>query len=234
MSIQLEVGKTYVTRDGRHYLIDRFISGGDELYPFKGKCVQLNSEGRGYLDEIDAFTPSGKWNSHVMENSRYDLMAEVVDANDVKEKKGEDMSIQPFDPAFKHAAEDALDKVRPRSAMPGMVNVPFIERTPTTKEASDRSTAPVNAEGFLRDAAETMAERGKQYDSPQGERSMGKTVQAFNTITGQDLTEAQGWLFMSVLKKVRQYQAGAHLDSCVDDVAYTALFAEARMQENQS
>lgn len=101
-------------------------------------------------------------------------------------------------------------------------------------EPKVKITENYRATEFLNNAANTMEERGKQYDSPEGERSMRRTVLAFNTITGQDLTEAQGWLFMSVLKKVRQYQGGAHLDSCVDDVAYSALFAEARMRESHN
>lgn len=90
---------------------------------------------------------------------------------------------------------------------------------------------PKTADQYLQEARDTMIERGKQYDSPEGERSMEKIVSVFNTITGKNLTESEGWLFMSCLKKVRQYQGKPHLDSCVDDVAYAALFAESRMRE---
>jgi len=83
------------------------------------------------------------------------------------------------------------------------------------------------AEAFLHEAAELMAERGKQYDQEGGERSMGKTVKAFNAITGKDLTEPEGWLLMSLLKRVRQHSgAGYHKDSAEDAVAYAALEAE--------
>jgi hypothetical protein len=83
------------------------------------------------------------------------------------------------------------------------------------------------AEAFLHEAAELMAERGKQYDQKGGERSMGKTVNAFNAITGKDLTESEGWLLMSLLKRVRQHSgAGYHKDSAEDAVAYAALEAE--------
>jgi hypothetical protein len=173
MSIQLEVGKTYVTRHG-----DK---------------VQVVAQ-----DETDSTwsykSDSGGW---YRANGTFNPNPTLLDSHDIV--------------ALWEDWEDkrAVDKATP-------------------------SPHVLDAAAYLTNAASTMAERGKQYDSPQGERSMGKTVQAFNTITGQDLTEAQGWLFMSVLKKVRQYQAGAHLDSCVDDVAYTALFAEARMQEKQS
>lgn len=87
---------------------------------------------------------------------------------------------------------------------------------------------PRKAESFLMQAADLMVERGKQYDQDGGERSMGKTVAAFNTITGRDLTESEGWLLMSILKRVRQHSgAGYHKDSAEDAVAYAALEAEA-------
>jgi hypothetical protein len=86
---------------------------------------------------------------------------------------------------------------------------------------------PRTAEAFLHEAAELMTERGKQYDQEGGERSMGKTVKAFNAITGKDLTESEGWLLMSLLKRVRQHSgAGYHKDSAEDAVAYAALEAE--------
>lgn len=82
---------------------------------------------------------------------------------------------------------------------------------------------------FLQAAIDTQVERGEQYDSPEGERSMGRTVQAFNAITGRDLTEAEGWLLLQVLKDVRQWQNPDkyHHDSALDGVAYASLKAEA-------
>lgn len=86
---------------------------------------------------------------------------------------------------------------------------------------------------MLNRAAEIMAERGKQYDKPNGERSMGKCVAAFNIITGQDLSEAEGWLLLQLLKDVRQWQQpGYHADSAEDCIAYAALKAEAKQQES--
>lgn len=87
----------------------------------------------------------------------------------------------------------------------------------------------MKATEFLQAAIDTQAERGKQYDSPEGERSMGRTVQAFNAITGRDLTEAEGWLLLQVLKDVRQWQNPDkyHHDSALDGVAYASLKAEA-------
>ena len=81
-------------------------------------------------------------------------------------------------------------------------------------------------------AATIMAERGATYDKPDGERSMGRTVAAFNAITGRDLSEGEGWLLLQVLKDVRQWQRpGYHADSAEDCIAYAALKAEALVGE---
>lgn len=89
-------------------------------------------------------------------------------------------------------------------------------------------SAPITAPDLLARAADLMQVRGKQYDKPEGERSMGKAVTAFNAITGHDLAEADGWLLLQVLKDVRQWQRpGYHADSAEDCIAYAALKAEA-------
>lgn len=91
----------------------------------------------------------------------------------------------------------------------------------------------MKAEQFLRNGADVLAERGKEYDKPEGERSMARTVAAFNSITGKDLTEAEGWAFMALLKMVRQWQNPGryHEDSAVDGVNYSALMAEALSEQ---
>lgn len=87
----------------------------------------------------------------------------------------------------------------------------------------------MKAQDFLRKGADLLEERGKQYDQPCGERSMGKAVSAFNTITGRSLSEAEGWLLLQILKDVRQWQNPDkyHADSAEDCVSYAALKAEA-------
>lgn len=87
---------------------------------------------------------------------------------------------------------------------------------------------------FLQAAIDVQAERGATYDKPTGERSMGATVTAFNATTGRDLSEAEGWLLLQILKDVRQWQNPSkyHHDSALDGVAYSALKAEALSEEN--
>jgi hypothetical protein len=88
----------------------------------------------------------------------------------------------------------------------------------------------ITAPQLLNKAATHMQDRAATYDKPEGERSMGATVTAFNAVTGQQLTEADGWLLMALLKMVRDNQREVpHRDSIEDLVAYASLYGEARL-----
>ena len=90
------------------------------------------------------------------------------------------------------------------------------------------TTAPA----LLERAGAHMANRAATYDAPHGERSMARTVVAFNALTGRDLTESEGWLLMQLLKDARQWQrTDYHADSAEDCIAYAALKAEALQRE---
>lgn len=90
----------------------------------------------------------------------------------------------------------------------------------------------VTAPSVLEKAAQHMKDRAGTYDSPDGERSMKATVEAFNNITGHKLKEAEGWVFMTLLKLVRAYQREQyHADSFEDAAAYVGLAAESKAQE---
>ena len=92
-------------------------------------------------------------------------------------------------------------------------------------------TTPITAASMLTAALGHMEDRAKTYDAPGGERSMGKTVAAFNVITGHTLTEEAGWLFMEILKQVRSQQGDYRADSYEDLVAYAALRGECAARE---
>ena len=99
-------------------------------------------------------------------------------------------------------------------------------------ETHPPQTPGVTAPQLLEKAASHMRDRAATYDSPEGERSMAKTVAAFNAITGRDLTETEGWLLLQVLKEVRLFQSpGYHADSAEDCIAYAALKAESKSKE---
>lgn len=94
---------------------------------------------------------------------------------------------------------------------------------------------PKTACDYLKDGADLLSERGKQYDKSGQERSMEKIVRIFNDMTGQDLTTVQGWYFMQVLKDVRFFQnpETVHEDSLLDKISYAALLAEEALKNDE-
>lgn len=90
-----------------------------------------------------------------------------------------------------------------------------------------------SAPDLLAAAEKHMRDRAATYDKPEGERSMGKTVQAFNAVTGRDLRESEGWLLLALLKMVRsETRETPHRDSVEDLIAYGGLYGEARLGGN--
>lgn len=80
-------------------------------------------------------------------------------------------------------------------------------------------------------AVEVMAQRGEQYDVDSGtnERSMARIVAAYNAIADADMSEAQGHLFMVVLKLVRaELSRGYDADHYIDGINYLAMYGEAK------
>ena len=94
----------------------------------------------------------------------------------------------------------------------------------TTSDGSTAANILTAALGHMRDRAAT-------YDKPEGERSMGATVDAFQAVTGVSMTEEQGWLFMALLKAVRSQQGAYRADSYEDGAAYFALAGEAAVRD---
>ena len=94
------------------------------------------------------------------------------------------------------------------------------------EQFQDTLTDLVKAEQILSKAAGHLADRAVTYDKPEGERSMGRTVELFNLFYGMNLTEDQGWRFMVFLKMVRSTQGNFKLDNFEDSTAYEALAGE--------
>lgn len=84
----------------------------------------------------------------------------------------------------------------------------------------------MTASDFLGAALNHLGDRASTYDNPTGERSMGRTVEAFNAITGHKLTEEHGWLLMCLLKQVRSQQGKYKSDNYEDLTAYASLMGE--------
>lgn len=81
-------------------------------------------------------------------------------------------------------------------------------------------------EKILGEATKTLAQRGVDYDAPKGERSMEHAVAIFNTITGNKLTESEGWTFMLAVKLARAQRGKPKTDTYVDLAGYAALLGE--------
>lgn len=89
-----------------------------------------------------------------------------------------------------------------------------------------------NAPDILKKGLAAMEERAKLRDKPDGERSMAKTVQMFNTYTGKSITESEGWAFMVFLKMVRAQGGTFHEDDYVDGASFMALLGECESTVN--
>lgn len=90
-----------------------------------------------------------------------------------------------------------------------------------------------SAQSLLSEAFDLLIERGKLRDNGQ-ERSMEAIVKAFNIIRCKDLSETDGWVFMEVLKLVRQGNSNDQCeDSFKDLITYAALAAESALKEKK-
>lgn len=87
----------------------------------------------------------------------------------------------------------------------------------------------LTAPEVLQKAAAHIIDRAASRDMA-AERSMGRTVEAFNALTGHALSETEGWLFMVVLKAARATAGGHNADDYEDGAAYFALAGEAASQ----
>lgn len=130
------------------------------------------------------------------------------------------------------AIEDIMSSTKKNPTMAGRAfKLPLSEEDQIAWAKHSFENKPVNAHECLTSAAGHLKDRASAYDSPEGERSMGRTVDAFRSLTHIEMTEEQGWMFMALLKMVRCQQGGFKLDNYEDGAAYFALAAEAASVE---
>lgn len=85
----------------------------------------------------------------------------------------------------------------------------------------------MRAQDLLRNSAQHIEDRSAARDQKDGERSMVPTVRAFNALTGHNLSERDGWMFMVVLKSARACSSAKGLPDDYEDLAaYAALAGE--------
>lgn len=92
----------------------------------------------------------------------------------------------------------------------------------------------MKANEILNNAAELIDQRGKERDKDDGERSMARCVKSFNEMTGNNLTETQGWQFMMFLKMARMEGGAFKFDDYEDNVSYSGLMAESAVKESEA
>ena len=83
-----------------------------------------------------------------------------------------------------------------------------------------------SAAGILQEGLDVLIQRGQEYERLEGERSMEDVVNAFNVVYKKGLTVTEGWMFMVMLKMVRQHQSPGKRDTYVDGANYFALAGE--------
>lgn len=86
--------------------------------------------------------------------------------------------------------------------------------------------APVPSIKFLKDGVAVQEQRAQLRDTAGGERSMERIVKTFNALTDHNLTTAEGWEFMILLKMVRGRQGKFHEDDYTDGASYMSLLGE--------
>ncbi|ULQ45937.1 DUF6378 domain-containing protein [Flagellatimonas centrodinii] len=82
-----------------------------------------------------------------------------------------------------------------------------------------------SAPQILTAAADAIADRAASRDVA-AERSMARTVKTFAALTGHNINEREGWVFMAVLKLARAQAGALNPDDYVDGAAYIGLAGE--------
>lgn len=92
-------------------------------------------------------------------------------------------------------------------------------------------TKTITASDLALAAADTLKDRASERDTPNGERSMKKCVDIYKAWIGIDLTEEQGWQFMTALKMARSAQGKPKDDDYIDRAGYAALEGECALRD---
>jgi hypothetical protein len=127
-----------------------------------------------------------------------------------------------------------LDTKRDRCSPSHMVKpVALEEYEKSQKQMTDRECIEAligpggpSASTLLEKTAEILNSRGQERDKDEGERTIPQLVTVFNALTGHNLSNEDGWIFMLLLKLVRM-RGGVHKDDdYLDAIGYSALLAE--------
>lgn len=100
---------------------------------------------------------------------------------------------------------------------------------PGQQPACGASTQRQTAGDILAKARAAIGDRAATRDIAE-ERSMARTVTAFNALARHNLSETDGWLFMAILKAARSTAGTPTEDDYIDGAAYFALAGESAGQ----
>ena len=92
----------------------------------------------------------------------------------------------------------------------------------------------LTATELLSESIKVQKQRGEQYDKDAtGERSFQAAADAFNAMSGENLTGSDICMILVCVKAVRQYSnpARLHADSVLDLVSYASLWGEELSKE---
>jgi hypothetical protein len=108
------------------------------------------------------------------------------------------------------------------------LNTTIAASGPTYPAQEDKVVIPQvePAASFLKEAMAQMQARAELRDTPEGERTAKQIAKVFNAITGNEITEADAWIFLIVLKLVRSMSGKYCKDDYVDLAAYASLLGE--------
>lgn len=232
MSVELKVGQVWKDREGREVTVTG--KDDDSNFPFDGSNGESYTPGGTIWsdgteqdeDLIELVQDENGWRSWVATaDSRCPVAPRTLVR--VRGESGSEAECRAYALVWHTFGDEPL--------FDPIVAYKIIKEAPEAEEPRmDRSDETTPAVRILQTAANHMRDRAATYDKPEGERSMGKTVEAFNAVTGRDLSESEGWLLLQILKDVRLFQRpGYHADSAEDCVAYAAMKAEAKMAEGQ-
>ena len=85
----------------------------------------------------------------------------------------------------------------------------------------------ITAADILSASQAVLKARGRERDTPDGERSMDNTICMFNSLYNTALNEEQGWMLLALLKMVRSTRGEFSSDNYIDGINYIALAGEA-------
>lgn len=129
--------------------------------------------------------------------------------------------------------DDCKYNVNDFCCAPGVLSFCCSAMGPLFHKCCFKKAEHTKANDILSAATKHLEDRGVTYDKPEGERSMAKVVQMFNTLADTSITVEQGWLFMVLLKVVRSQQGKFKADSYEDGASYIALAGEEAEKERK-